>query len=163
MSKKETEVQKREKLQCMSVRFTPGAMSAIGDIAARHNMTKAEIVRITVDNRLSSYLSNLVYLDDKKAKRIEKKVTELGTTLDKIRLELNRIGVNYNQEIRLKNIERKYAKKSGDYDALKRKKLEEAEVKNDSLQISNEDLDEILREYDRALEDAKVVLEKLIK
>lgn len=161
-AKAKNDEKKKERLVPITVRFTPGAMEAIGDVARRHNMTKAEIVRIAVDGKLSSYLGNLVYVDDRKAQKIYKEVSELGTELEKIRYELNRIGVNYNQEIRLKNIERKYAKKS-DYESIKRKEKEMDAVRSESLNITPRDLNAIIRRYESALAKASEQLAKLVK
>ena len=57
----------KNRLVPITVRFTVGAIEAIGDVAHKHSMTKAEIVRLAVDGRLSTYLGSLVYVDNKKA------------------------------------------------------------------------------------------------
>lgn len=93
---------------------------------------------------------------------IHKEIAELGTELEKIRYELNRIGVNYNQEIRIKNIERKYSKRS-DYDTLKKKEKEIEEVKSESLKITPNDLRTLIKRYENAMAKAGAVLSKLVK
>lgn len=162
MAKTKNDEKKKERLVPITVRFTNGAVEAIADVARRHNMTKAEIIRLALDGKLSSYLENLVYIDDRKAEKIYREVSELGTELEKIRYELNRIGVNYNQEIRLKNIERKYEKKN-DYDSIKKKEKELDEVRSESLRITPKDLNIIIRRYENALEKASEQLAKLVK
>lgn len=146
----------------ITVRFTSGAIEAIGDVAHKHSMTKAEIVRLAVDGRLSTYLGNLVYVDNKKADTIHKELSELGTTLEKIRFELNRIGVNYNQEMKLKNIEKKYSKRT-DYDSLRLKEKELEKVKSETLSLSASDLNEIMAQYENALSGAIDTLGVLLK
>lgn len=153
----------KERLCPITIRFTSGAFEAIGDVARRHNMSKAEIVRLAVDGKLSAYLGNLVYVDNKKAKQIQKAVADLATEMDRIRYELNRIGVNYNQEIRLKNIERKYASQRGNYEAMKRKEKEIDAVKSESLKVSSKDLNTILRRYEEATYLISRQLSKLLK
>ena len=146
----------------ITVRFTVGAIEAIGDVAHKHSMTKAEIVRLAVDGRLSTYLGNLVYVDNKKADAIHKEISELGTKLEKIRFELNRIGVNYNQEMKLKNIEKKYSKRT-DYDSLRFKEKELEKVKSETLSLSASDLNEIMAQYENALAGASETLGVLLK
>lgn len=162
MSKTGKSTPKENRLVPITVRFSVGAIEAIGDVAHKHNMTKAEIVRLTVDGKLSTYLGNLVYVDNKKADKIHKEISELGTTLEKIRFELNRIGVNYNQEMRLKNIEKKYSKRS-DYDALKMKERELEKVRSESSSLSTDELNELMQRYENALAGAIDTLGVLLK
>lgn len=152
----------KNRLVPITVRFTVGAIEAIGDVAHKHSMTKAEIVRLAVDGRLSTYLGNLVYVDNKKADAIHKEISELGTKLEKIRFELNRIGVNYNQEMKLKNIEKKYSKRT-DYESLKHKEKELEKVKSETVSLSQNDLDEIMTKYENALSGAIDTLGVLLK
>ena len=152
----------KNRLVPITVRFTVGAIEAIGDVAHKHSMTKAEIVRLAVDGRLSTYLGSLVYVDNKKADAIHKELSELGTKLEKIRFELNRIGVNYNQEMKLKNIEKKYSKRT-DYDSLRLKEKEVEKVKSETLSLSASDLNEIMAQYENALAGAKETLGVLLK
>ena len=86
----------------------------------------------------------------------------LGTKLEKIRFELNRIGVNYNQEMKLKNIEKKYSKRT-DYDSLRLKEKEVEKVKSETLNLSQNDLDEIMTKYENALSGAIDTLGVLLK
>ena len=146
----------------ITVRFTVVAIEAIGDVAHKHSMTKAEIVRLAVDGRLSTYLGNLIYVDDKKADSIHKEISKLGNTLEKIRFELNRIGVNYNQEMKLKNIEKKYNKRT-DYDSLRWKEKELEKVKSETLSLSTNDLNDIMEQYENALSGAIDTLGVLLK
>ena len=58
-------------------------------------------------------------------------IAELSTEIQRIRNELHRIGINYNQELKLKNIEAKY-KNRNDLTQFKAKEKEITEVMNDT-------------------------------
>ena len=49
----------------------------------------------------------MVYVDTQTGKNVEKLMGEIGTELHAIKVELNRIGCNYNQELKVKRMEAK--------------------------------------------------------
>ena len=49
-AKAKNDEKKKERLVPITIRFTNGAIEAIGDVARRHNMTKAEIANILHGN-----------------------------------------------------------------------------------------------------------------
>ena len=67
--------------------------------------------------------------------------------MEGIRSELKRIGINYNQELKLKHIEKKYAG-SSNFDDIAMKAAEEEEIKKDCLPAK--DLDAIMNRYEEA-------------
>lgn len=96
------------KLVPVTVRFTADAMDVISEIAEANRMSKAELVRMVVDDRLIKYLENMVFIDAAQGEEIRKQLFELGTILGEIKLELHRIGVNVNQQTKIKNMQNKY-------------------------------------------------------
>lgn len=92
----------------ITVRFTADAMDVIQQIAEANKMSKAELVRMAVDDRLIKYLESVVFIDEDQGEKVRKELYELGTVLGEIKLELNRIGVNINQQTRIKNMQYKY-------------------------------------------------------
>lgn len=103
-------VEKEEKLIASTVRFGEQAHKTISDFAKEYNCSFAEIVRVAVDDALERYFGNVVYVDKKTGKEVLKKLAEIGTELDGIRSEMKRIGCNYNQDLKVKNMEMKQVK-----------------------------------------------------
>ncbi len=96
-----------EQLEPITIRFTKDAMAVLGYLAEMNQISKAEIVRYCVDDRLEKHLSRVYVLDNDEAKMIREEVCKLATVLQQIRLELNRIGVNFNQYVKKNNIQHK--------------------------------------------------------
>lgn len=86
-----------------TVRMTADATAAIDEIAAEHHMSRAMVIRLAVDNRLVSYLGQIRYVDSGQGEQIQTLLGQVFTEMDRIRVELNRIGVNYNQAVRALN------------------------------------------------------------
>lgn len=97
-----------DKLRPVTVRFTGAAYDAICDIAHEQGMSMADVVRKGFDMELSKYLDSIIYMDYEQGKAIQKQLAVLSNQMQQILFELRRIGVNYNQEIRLQQIARKY-------------------------------------------------------
>ena len=95
-------------LRPITVRFGPDAWQAIRDLAADNNISQAELIRTTVAWKLHQYLGDVKIIDQQQATEIKAQIANLFTVISEVRNELNRIGVNYNQEVRQRNIERKY-------------------------------------------------------
>lgn len=152
-----TEGNEQDRLVPITVRFTEGAMSVIDELAKSHGMTKAEIVRLVVDNRLEAYLSNVIYVEHDDVVQMRKDIASVYDELQAIRTELHRIGVNYNQDVKLRQIEAKYANKINSrvystYDRAKAKverDKELREVQESSGTLNKEELESIMDRYDK--------------
>ena len=101
------ENEEKEKLIPITVRFSPDGYAALSELSEKYNLSKGEIARIAIDDRLISYLGKVAFADPEDGAEIRKETAKISTEMERIRLELNRIGVNYNQEVRLKNIQAK--------------------------------------------------------
>lgn len=131
----------------ITVRFTDEAMKVIDELATSHGKSKAEIIRTAVDKNLLNYLSHTVYVEPKQGQEIKAAMYELTTELQNIKSELNRIGVNYNQELRLKQLEMQPFKS---YEALKAKAKKIEEIKQTCLPADY--VTELLSRYEAATE-----------
>ena len=89
----------------ITVRFSPDAYDAISDIADNHNMSKADLVRRCVTGNLAEYLGSVKILDGDQVIEIRAAIRDLFDKASQVKDELNRIGVNYSQEIHLMNRE----------------------------------------------------------
>lgn len=76
----------------------------IDSLAKSGGCSTAEIIRRSVDGSLSKYLGEVQYMDREQGESIKELVDSTYTELSDIRTELHRIGVNYNQEVRLQNL-----------------------------------------------------------
>ncbi len=149
MNKRKTEEEKKQqevKLVPITIRFSEDAYNSIGTVASLNHMSKAEIVRLAVDRRLIEFLSTVYWADEEQGEAIRKELYNIGTALSNIEREINKIGVNYNQEIKLKHIQQKYAGKTDVY-MLKRKIKEEDEVKAGTKDFSKDEFKKVMEDF----------------
>ena len=146
-----------EQLVPVTVRFTKGGYSAICFLSDKYKMSISEIVRTATDDRLSKFLGNIVYIYPDQGEQIMKIIGAVGTEMEKIRIELNRIGVNYNQEMKLKNIEAKYAKRTG-FNAIKGKMQEIDDVKNGIDCVDADRIEALIDRYEAITKKAGELL-----
>ena len=99
----ETQRSEAEKLVRTEVRFTPEANEALEEIAKENNISKAQLIRYIVDNRMVDYLGSIKFIDPEQGDDIQRKVMKLMSDIADVKTELRRIGVNYNQEIKTMN------------------------------------------------------------
>ena len=78
---------------------------------------------------------------------VRKELYNIGESLSKIRLELNKIGVNYNQEVKLKNIKQKYGGKTDNMYMLKRMLKEEDEVKAGETAFTTNQFKKVMADF----------------
>lgn len=113
-----------DKLLPVTVRFTSAAYAAICEIASEHGMSMADVVRRGFDRELSNYLDNIVYMDFEQGKAIQEQLAGLANQMQQILFELRRIGINYNQEIRLRQVAKKYSQRRTEIDQKYEKKIQ---------------------------------------
>ena len=101
-----------EKLIPITIRFTESAYDVISHIAETNGRSKADIVRLCVDDRLLQYLSDVVFIDRAHGRDLRDMFNYLTKELSRIRYEINKIGVNYNQEVRRLNAQVKAGNKN---------------------------------------------------
>lgn len=96
-------------LQQLTVRLPLNVKEKIESLAKSGGCSTAEIIRRSVDGSLSKYLDGVQYVDREQGEAVKELVGNVYTELSGIRTELHRIGVNYNQEIRLQNLGKKFS------------------------------------------------------
>lgn len=99
----ETQRSEAEKLVRTEVRFTAEANAALDEIAKENNISKAQLIRYIVDNRMVDYLGSIKFLDPEQGKNIRREIMRVMNEVSAVKTELRRIGVNYNQEIKNQN------------------------------------------------------------
>ena len=140
-----------KKLVAMGVRFSPEAMNVINKVSRMNHISKAEVIRYCVDNRLSQHLKQTRFIDEEQAELIREEVYILNNILQEIKLELNRIGVNYNQAVRLENIKKKYP------DIMNAKQIQRRIDEEDEAilnSLSKEELEMIISRFEAATKKA---------
>lgn len=148
---------KVNRLRPITVRFTQDAYDAIRDVADDNSISKAELVRMALAGNLNEYLGDIRIIDKRQGAEIKGQITALFDVVSEIKNELHRIGVNYNQEIRLKNIKRKYGTVIND-----KRTEEEQAVLDDSVNLSKEELSEIISRYELATKRTGEVLCRIL-
>lgn len=110
----------KDKSEKISFRVDPDVLEVIRHVAEDNDRTVSDVIRAVIDNRLLKYLDMVVYVDPEDAKEIRQILQTASDDISAIGLELNRIGVNYNQEIKLRNELRKYPDRQSQAEAQKR-------------------------------------------
>lgn len=153
MSKKIRSHQKKT-FKRITVGFSEKTYNELCGLAEEYGMSLSAVTRIALEENLRIYFGKVRYIDREQAEEIRKTLLEILDSCRKIYNEANRIGVNYNQEIRLKNAEAKYeAIKYDDGVGVFRRNEAKAEyeaVKSDveaNTYFSKEEVDTLLDEY----------------
>lgn len=144
----------KPKLIKTTVRFTEDVISVIDELAKSFSVTRSDVIRIAVDSRLKSYLSNVVFVEHEDAIKHQQLLTKIYDELESIRMELHRIGVNYNQEIKLKNARQKIEndrreKRKTSYDLLKEKERIEKEILSDTKSLSKDEINKLMIHFEK--------------
>ena len=137
-----------DNLERVSIRLSPEILAIVNIFVANCGKTCSEILRLLIDKRLLDYVPRFIFVEHKDAAIYHKNQEAILSEMEAIRSELNRIGVNYNQEIKLKHIKTKYDGLGNSLDIIMAKQAEEDEVKKDSLPA--EYLDALMSRYEEA-------------
>lgn len=149
---KENRENPQDKLVPINIRFPAGVLEVISTVAKKNKTSIAQLVRMLVENRLTGYLSSVHYIDEKQGDDIQKELYNLSSKLDDIKFELNRIGVNYNQDVRIKNIKEKY-KYCTDSQSVLQQGKEIIAIRNGGS-LDKDELENILQRYEAATKKA---------
>jgi hypothetical protein len=107
---------------------------------------------------LSQYLKGAVFVEHEDAAQYHEDAVQTRIELAKIynemqsiRTELNRIGINFNQELKLKQIAKKYDTGARlTYMQMNDKVKEEESIKRDSQNLKKDELDALMKRYEMA-------------
>lgn len=97
-------IEHKKPMKAVTIRFTQEIYEALNEISEEFDVSMATVIRLAVDNNLSKYLGEVKYIDTKQAKVINHNICTLGKELYDIKKQLNHIGRNYNQELKMKHI-----------------------------------------------------------
>lgn len=153
----------RNKLIPVTARLPEQAVFQLRGLSEEFGVSLAEVVRVAIEQELENYFGNVRYIDHEQALEIKKAIAELTAICRDILNNARRIGINYNQELRLKNAQKKYHDILNDYKAstVKRNKAfdefknEESEIKKTCLNIDV--LKNILERFEAAMHKAEVL------
>lgn len=132
-----------------TIRFEESVYQALHEVASEHGLSVGMVARIAITNRLAKYLGTVRYMDYDQGKKIASQIADLANTMSAIRNELHRIGVNYNQEVKLRQIEKRYAGKTDVFNILQREKEEKA-IRAESQSLDMNRLEELIKRYEAA-------------
>ena len=89
----------------ISARINQKIDDVMREMAKEYGVSFSEVVRLAIDGHLEQYFGNVQYMDAEQGKEIRMRCALLGTEMQHIRNELNKIGVNVNQIAKWNNIE----------------------------------------------------------
>ena len=95
----------------LTVRVSPTTKEEIEDVAKHRSCSTSEVLRLLIDDRLKEYQNEVQYVDEEQGRNVIRLLGNVYDEIANIRKELNRIGVNYNQEIKLQQTEKAFAEK----------------------------------------------------
>ena len=107
MSRKSSNRQK-ELPRRLSVSLSEKTYNELLRMAEKYGESIASVIRIALDKNLAIYLGTVRYIDKEQADDILNVSIEISDSCRNILNNVKRIGINYNQELRLKNAEAKY-------------------------------------------------------
>ena len=147
-----------EKLVALTMRISTEMYEALGRLANDYHVSKASVARVAIADNLAKFFGQVQYVDRQQGEEIRKAIADLCTETSDIRIELNRIGVNYNREMALKNIKAKYKNIGYDVDLIQMKLDEENQVKKNTKLFNPDDVKELMQRYEKAVAEMERVL-----
>lgn len=98
----------RKDMVRISVSIPRNTYNELRDLAKEFDVSIASVMRLATENRLKEYLGTIRYIDSEQGEKILDTALDVSDNCRKILNNVKRIGVNYNQELKLKNAESKY-------------------------------------------------------
>lgn len=152
----------------ITITFPSDTYETLQQFADDWEISFAEVVRLAVGGNLERYLGSVRYLNDNQGrqaldnqKRLTKKVTDIFNEMQGIRLQIRRIGINYNQQVRALNTEKKIREEQAKLAKLPEAKRDAVQreidklrsdlwFNNQSKQFSKKEVEELLKQFDRS-------------
>lgn len=146
-----------EKMRAVTIRFTESVYDAIDTLANEFDVSIATVVRLAVDNNLAKYLGDLKYINKQQGNEINSKICKATDEFRDIATQLRRIGINYNQELKMKHIEAKdysdFASEDMiDSDIEKRALAFQKNVMTNMKSFDKDELEKLMMRYEKATE-----------
>ncbi len=124
-----------------SVRFKKEEWDEIKKASKELGVSMAELIRMAVSGQLKEYKSKVKFVNVKQGMEVGRVVRKMYEELNKVHSELRRIGVNYNQEIRLMQIQKDYANTKDAKEKHRLRKEEEEVRKESKLDVSKGEIE----------------------
>lgn len=140
-------------LKHLSLRLSSKQYDTLKAAAKKHSVSLASVTRLLIDGALDDLEKSHDFSlteDGKQLLNTINMVAGLITELQKIRSELRRIGVNYNQRTRLLHIE-KQRKNLHSFSKIKELDAEEKEIKEGIGVVDIDDIQNCMKELDAHL------------
>lgn len=134
----------------VTIRLPLKVKEKIDGLAESGGCSTAEIIRRSVDGSLCEYLDGVQYVDREQGEAIKKQLENLFTEISGMRMELNRIGVNYNQEVRLQNLGKQF--RAGKISISETLKIHDS-ITEECKGFSPEAINEIMDRFDMTVEE----------
>ena len=167
----------KSKSKRLTITFPQDTYATLQEFADEWEISLSEVVRLAVSGNLERYLGNVRYVNTRDAHVIvnnqfiiNENIGKVFTEIQGMKNELRRIGINYNQEVKLLHIQRKkeaYKKKmarlpssfgSARYSELEKLDNEEAAVKAATSKFDQDAVIKLLRQFDKSAEKVGDVL-----
>lgn len=148
----------KAELKPITIRFPAEVWEKIEDNAKEVGYNKTEFVRIAVAGNLERYLGTIRIMNEQQATEIKEAIKMLFDEIAQIKSELHRIGVNYNIEVKLKAIERKYANKGLSIEAADARWKETQKAKEECRDFSQENMEALISRYEQATKQVGEIL-----
>lgn len=168
MSRKSSNRQK-ELPRRLSVSLSEKTYNEFLKMAEKHGESIASVIRIALDKNLAIYLGTVRYIDKEQADDILKVLMDISDTNSKILNNVKRIGINYNQELRLKNAEAKYRsimeEKGHDiYSQIEAKdELDKAKKDIEQTCLNKEELNDLRSGFEAAAEKIEEAIWRILE
>lgn len=146
----------------MTVRFPEETMSVIDSLAQEFDLGKAEIVRLAVDNRLVKYLGLVRCLNTAQAEEIRRALAGICTEMAEVGSELRRIGVNFNQQVKLEHLKQRL-EASRTINLRMAVKDEIMELEKGTNVLRKDELDALMMRYEDATRKAGEALCRILR
>lgn len=135
----------------VTIRLSSHTVKTLDELASENNVTRSDVVKEIINGRMEEYLNKVRYVDREQGILILEAIDELLHSLDKIRTQLRYIGNNYNQEVKLMNIEKKYGDKPLDFQTINQKYSEIEQVERECSTLKIEDVDRLINQFNDAV------------
>lgn len=127
--------EKINKTSHVTLRLDNDTLLTIERLAKEYQISKSEVIRLALTGSIEK-ASSVHYIDNEQAKIINKNIIALGNVMVAVKDELRRIGVNFNQLVRIANT-------GNIYSLFKKETL-----------LTKEELDELISRLEIAIEKA---------
>lgn len=153
-----------------TVRFTEEETKLIKQLADEYDLSDSQVIRLAMNGGMEEFLGNIQYVDKETGLAMKEAVMRCGNIMQSVQNELHRIGVNFNQALKLEYVRKKEEAldrewKYGSVDARlgvseKRKNLEKEkeEIESGTGTLSKEELDKLLERYEAATKEVSKLL-----